>query len=349
MIKNKLAVLKKINSPLKIVDDILLPNLKKNQVLVKVHYTAICGSQLYEIKGLRESKKYIPHALGHEATGVVISKHKSVKKIKKNDKIFVSWIKSSGGESASPKYFFPNSKKKINCGKVATFSKYCIVPENRVNKIPKELSMKESVLLGCAIPTGAGMVINQSKIKKNNRILVIGVGGVGICSLMALKLKKDILIDVYDKNKKTYLVLKKFFNNINLLSNKEFQYLEKKISSKLFSGYDYIFETTGNTKVLQKSIYFLKDKGKVIFASHPAKNSFIEIDPFELIKGKQINGSWGGNTIFKKNIKNFVKIIKENKNLINFIANNTIEFNKINRAIVLMKKKYIIRPIIKVS
>ena len=79
-LNNTLAILTKIKSPLKIIENVNLPNLKKNQVLVKIKDTAICGSQLFEIEGKRESKKYIPHALGHEATGVVIKKHKNIKK-----------------------------------------------------------------------------------------------------------------------------------------------------------------------------------------------------------------------------------------------------------------------------
>ena len=49
-------------------------------------YTAVCGSQLQEISGNRDSKKYIPHALGHEASGYVIDKNKSVTKVKINRK-----------------------------------------------------------------------------------------------------------------------------------------------------------------------------------------------------------------------------------------------------------------------
>ena len=61
----------------------------------------------------------------------------------------------------------------------------------------------EAVLYGCAIPTGAGMVINQLKeIKKNHRVCLIGVGGVGMAALLAL-IKKNPQIFVVEKNKKT--------------------------------------------------------------------------------------------------------------------------------------------------
>ena len=60
----KAAVLEKINSPLKIVKNIKIPNLKKDQILVKMKYSAVCGSQLFEINGKRGKDIYLPHFLG---------------------------------------------------------------------------------------------------------------------------------------------------------------------------------------------------------------------------------------------------------------------------------------------
>ena len=69
----KAAVLFKTNQPLRVVN-IKIPKLKKGQVLVKIYYSGICGSQIMEIEGKRGKDKYIPHTLGHEATGRVMDK-----------------------------------------------------------------------------------------------------------------------------------------------------------------------------------------------------------------------------------------------------------------------------------
>ena len=73
-LKLKSAVLFKLNSSLKILD-IKIPKLKKNQVLVKIFYSAICRSQIMEIFSGRNNKKYLPHMLGHEASGIVIKSY----------------------------------------------------------------------------------------------------------------------------------------------------------------------------------------------------------------------------------------------------------------------------------
>ena len=139
--------------------------LRDDQVLVKIKYTGICGSQIMEYLGKRGKDIYLPHALGHEAVGKVVDVGTRVKKISIKDKVILSWIKGKGLDYGGFQLISEN--KKINFGPISTFSSYAIVSENRVFLKPKEMSDIEAVLYGCAIPTGAGMVINQLKeIKK---------------------------------------------------------------------------------------------------------------------------------------------------------------------------------------
>mgnify|MGYP005999435175 CR=1 FL=1 len=66
------AVLHKLRRPL-IFENLNLPKLKKNQLLIKIKYSFVCGTQLNEIFGLKGKDKYLPHVLGHEASGEVVS------------------------------------------------------------------------------------------------------------------------------------------------------------------------------------------------------------------------------------------------------------------------------------
>ena len=79
----KAAVLYETGKDLIIKEDIEIPELKKGQVIVKLAYSGVCHSQLNEVRGYRGEDKYLPHMLGHEATGVVIETGEGVKKVKK--------------------------------------------------------------------------------------------------------------------------------------------------------------------------------------------------------------------------------------------------------------------------
>ena len=228
-------------------------------------------------------------------------------------------------------------KKKINAGNVTTFSNLSIVSANRINKVPKGIDLKKATLLGCALPTGAGMVLKQN-IKKNHKILIIGLGGVGISSLISvLSLNKNIY--AIEKNKKRIDFLKKKIKKkINIYSN--FNFIKK-------NSYDFIFESSGDSKVISKSLNYLKSKGKLIFASHPTYGDKIKIDPFNLIIGKKIQGTWGGGINFKKDLNKLTSIIKKNKNIDDIFFTKVYNLNRINLAVNDLKIGKVIRPLIK--
>lgn len=335
----KAAVLENFNSKLRFVK-IKLPKLLYGQVLVKNKFTSICGSQIFEINGGRKNKKFLPHMLGHESSGVVIDVGKGVKKISKKDKVFLSWIANSGEDAEAPKFI-----EGINVGKIATFCTYSIVPENRVNLIPKKISYKHACLLGCALPTGAGIVLNQIKLRKKLSICIVGGGGVGISALLALLFFKV--------NKKNITIIESNKLRINFLK-KFHQFKEIDFKTKIFNEdksnkylYDYVIECSGSSKQIEYSLKIVKKTGKVIFASHPHKNEKLKIDPFDLILGKKIEGSWGGLTVLDRDIKYLASIIKKNKNIVKLYFNKIYNFNSINDAIREMQLGKVVRPLIK--
>ena len=338
----KAAYLNKLDSPLKLSSNIKFNNLDYGQVLVKNYFTGVCKSQIYEIYSGRDNKKYIPHLLGHEATGVVVDKHSSVKKIKKGDRVILTWLKCKGIQSKSPKYY--DKSKKINSGSVTTFSNFSIVSENRLLKLPKDISFRRGVILGCAFPTGVGMILNHVSNSKNKKIAFVGLGGVGVSALLAglnLNFKE---IYGFDLNQKKLNFLKR-----SIKTEKEIIYslFNKKILKKFENYFDYVIETSGSINGIQDGFKILNNSGKMVFASHPQKGRKIKIDPCDLIKGKKIFGSWGGDIDYEKNCQKIFKIIKGIKNFDKIFNEKIYNLNNINKAIQDLKNEKVLRPIVK--
>ncbi len=310
--------------------------LRDDQVLVKINYTGICGSQIMEYLGNRGKDKYLPHAFGHEASGRVLKVGKKVKKVSLKDDVILSWIKGKGLDFGGFK--LKNLKNKnINFGPISTFSSLAIVSENRVFLKPKNMSKLEAVLYGCATPTGAGMVINQiRKIKKNQKVCLIGVGGVGMAALLALK-KNKAQIFVVEKNRKKQKFLKKF--NVKNIKNQDI---------KNYKNYfDFCLETSGTTKMIEKGFELIKKDGKLIFASHPKNLKKIKLDPHELISGKKIYGSWGGNCDLDKDIKKIFKYFNEKNVFSKYGKISIFKLSNINQAFTQVISGKINRAIIK--
>ena len=98
------AILVGQNKPL-VVDQVELPNkLDFGQVLVKIHYSGICGSQLGEISGVKGPDAYLPHLLGHEGSGIVLQNGPNITKVKEGDHVVLHWRPGEGIEANPPKY-----------------------------------------------------------------------------------------------------------------------------------------------------------------------------------------------------------------------------------------------------
>ena len=176
----KAAVLTELKAPLVIAEVKMPETLVTGQVLVKIHFSGICGSQLGEIDGAKGEDKFLPHLLGHEASGTVLDIGPGVKHVKNGDKVVLHWRKGPGIESETPHFAWGG--RKVNAGWITTFNEYAIVSENRVTAIPADSDMEVAALFGCAVTTAMGVINNDAQVKIGQSVVVFGVGGVAHCA-----------------------------------------------------------------------------------------------------------------------------------------------------------------------
>src|SRR5258705_4491669 len=110
----KAAILMEIKKPLVVAEVELPETLDVGQVLVKVHCSGICGSQLGEIDGAKGVDRFLPHLLGHEGSGTVVEVGPAVRHVKAGDKVVLHWRKGLGIEASPPQYQW--NGKVVNAG-----------------------------------------------------------------------------------------------------------------------------------------------------------------------------------------------------------------------------------------
>jgi len=339
----KAAILRNINQPLE-VRNINFSTLQKGQVLVKLAYSGVCHSQLMEARGKRGDDKWLPHLLGHEGTGVVIDTGEGVTKVKKGDKVILGWIKGIGLEAKPATYTHQNER--INAGNVTTFNEFSICSENRLVNLPLGIPMDIGVLFGCAIPTGAGIVMNEIIPKENSTIAIFGLGGIGLSALMATKLykcKTIIAIDIEDSK----LKIAKDFGATHTINSKDESVLDKIIEITDNKDLDYSVECSGIAKVIETAFKSVKKAGGLcIFASHPQNGDQISIDPYDLICGKQIKGSWGGSSNPDIDIPKFASLYLDGKLPLEKLITRQYTLDQINDALDDLENRKVLRPII---
>lgn len=346
--KLRAAVLVKTNQPLEIME-LEIPKLKDGQVLVKVLFSGVCRSQLMETRGLRGEDKWVPHLLGHEGSGTVIDVGPKVTKVKVGDDVIMGWLMGSGINAPGAKYKKLYGREIINSGKVTTFSNYSIVSENRLVKKPKNMESDVAVLFGCALPTGCGMVINELKPKNGDTVVVLGLGGVGISALLALKALGIGSIIAIDSSLEKINFAKSIEIKSVIDSSEQDVYKEvMKITNGL--GVDMCIESCGKVTTIELGFSLIKNNGgRLLFASHPPESDLIKISPHDLIKGKNISGSWGGGANPDLDIKKLYKVLSKSELLLNKLITKKYYLEEINDALDDLEMGRVFRPIIQMT
>ena len=342
--KTLAAILNETNKPL-IIDDVEIPALKRGQVLVKVLYSGICRAQYNEMIGHKGPDKFLPHLLGHEASGFVLDTGRGVTKVKKGDHVCLSWIKSKGLDAMNSQYKWGD--RIVNAGAVTTFSDYTVVSENRVVKIAKNFSSDIAAIVGCAIATGCGIINNTLHATRKSSVVVFGAGGIGLSVIMGAKRQGcAIIIAIYVKD--TKLKFAKSLGATHLINAAKKNVMES-IRAIVGLGADFAVDASGNKIAMENAFACIKDSGSCVIAGNLGKDEKIELHPFELIKGKRLMGTWGGETDPDKDIPAYLKAYVRGVLPLDRMITHRFPLEDINKAFEVLIKGEAGRIILKMS
>ena len=339
----KAAVLVELNAPLRALD-LTVPKPVPGQVLVEIAYSGVCHSQINEIDGLKGADPYLPHTLGHEGAGIVREIGAGVRKVSRGDHVVVSWIKGAGADVPSARY--GSELGDVNSGAVSTFLTSALVSENRLVRIADGVPLRDAALLGCAIPTGAGTVMNIANPEAENSLAIFGMGGLGQNALIAAVKKgvKTIIAVDRDSGK---LALSQSLGATYTINVGDLDPGEAIGELTDGIGVDFAIEATGNVDVMQCAFGSVRTGGGLcIVTGNPPSGDLMAIDPFDLIKGRRIVGSWGGATDIDRDTPVYAGWIEDGSVPAATLAPRDYALADINQAIDDLRSNAVVRPII---
>ena len=333
--KIKAAVLVAQRAPLEVVELDLPEELSFGQVLVKVHYSGICGSQINEIEGAKGPDKFLPHLLGHEGSGTVVAAGRGVKRVKPGDRVVMHWRQADGVQAEVPAYAW--NGRKVNAGWVTTFNNYAIVSENRITPIPHDFDLRLVPLLGCAVTTAIGVVNNDAHVKIGQSVVVFGVGGVGlnIAQAAALVSAHPIVgIDLVDGK----LDMARRFGATHCINSAKVGDLAAEIRKIVGNaGADVVVDTTGNARVIEQAYELTHADGKTILVGVPKKGDNISIYSLPLHFKKVLTGSHGGSAEPHVDIPRYIRLMQAGKLSLAGLVTHEFKLEQINEAIAVMR------------
>ncbi|WP_376967335.1 zinc-binding dehydrogenase (plasmid) [Azospirillum sp. A26] len=324
------AILVELKKPL-VIDTVELPqSLEAGQVLVRIAYSGICGSQLGEIDGAKGEDKFLPHLLGHEGSGTVVAIGPGVRHVAAGDKVVLHWRKGMGIESVPPRYTWRN--KQLNAGWVTTFNQYAIVAENRVTRIAPDINMRIACLFGCAITTGFGVVVNNAKLKIGESLVVYGAGGIGLNIVQAASLTSAwpiIAVDLYDE--KLALAQKMGATHLINAAKTDPETEIKRILGT--AGPDVFVDNTGLPRIIELGYAITKPQGRVVLVGVPKAGQSSTLFTLPIHFGKTLVGSHGGDAVPNEDIPRYLKLFGATTNPLDQLITHEVDLPQINDAI----------------
>ena len=238
--------------------------------------------------------------------------------------------------------------KKINAGGVTTFNEFAVVSENRVVACDDAIPGSLAWLLGCALPTGAGMVLNAANPGPEQEVGVFGLGGVGLSALIGARVARVRNIFAVDIDDAKLAIAEDLGANhlVNSTRTDPLAYIREHTSGL---GLDYTFEASGRTEVTEVAFAAVKrNGGRCLFASHPKAGSKIKIDPFELICGKSIEGSWGGDTKPDRDFRRYADYYSQGRLPLQKLGVREYSLDRVNEAMNDLKYGRVSRAYLKI-
>ena len=189
------------------------------------------------------------------------------------------------------------------------------------------------------------MVLNELKPSSDSSVVVLGLGGIGLSALMALKalgVKMTIAVDVSDEKLEiaNQLGATHVFNSAR-------DGFRQTVVDLTNGGADFCVESGGRVSTMELGFSLIrKSGGKLLFASHPPEGEMIRLNPHELISGKQIAGSWGGATLPDRDVPKFLEIFHSAQISLASLLTKRYSLAEINEALDDLEAGRVSRPLI---
>jgi len=327
----KAAVLVQSKAPLEVVDVKLPDELVYGQVHVKIHFSGICGAQINEIEAVKGPDKFLPHLLGHEASGTVLRIGPGVKTVKPNDRVVLHWRPSAGIQSEAPKYDW--NGRTVNAGWVTTFNEEAFISENRLTVIPDTFPLRLAPLFGCAITTATGVVNNDAQVKIGQSVVIFGCGGVGLNIAQAADMVSAnpiVGVDIIDKKIEMGLRwgLTHAFNSATCGDIRQ-----KILDIVGLKGADVVIDTTGNARVIEMAYELTQPDGRTILVGVPRKDDKVSIYTLPLHFKKVLKGSEGGGVVPDVEIPRLIRLVERGRLRLEGLVTHEFSLADINEAI----------------
>src|SRR6202453_5219186 len=366
--KSRAAVAYAAAKPLEIAT-VDLEGPKAGEVLIELKATGICHTDEFTRSGA-DPEGLFPVIFGHEGAGIVVDVGPGVTSVKKGDHVIPLYTPEcrqckpclsrktnlcTAIRATQGKGVMPDGTSRFSIGGqmvhhymgTSTFSNFTVLPEIALAKIRDDAPFEKVCYIGCGVTTGIGAVINTAKVEPGARVVVFGLGGIGLNVVQGARMAGAEMIVGVDLNPGRKPMAEKF-GMTHFVNPAEVQGdLVPYLVDLTKGGADYTFECIGNPKVMRQALECAhRGWGKSIIIGVAGAGQEISTRPFQLVTGRVWMGTAFGGARGRTDVPRIVDWYMDKKINIDDLITHILPFEQINEGFSLMRRGESIRTVV---
>lgn len=311
--KTKAAVVREVGQLT--IETVELDPPKSGEVLVRMGAAGVCHSDLHNLRA--ELRATPPMVLGHEGAGVVEAVGDGVTRVKPGDHILINWLPGCGAceiclsgypilcerlaDSTFKGMLLDGTSRLQTLDGVrlkhflsaATMSEFAVICEDSAIPIPDDVPFDVAAIIGCAVVTGVGAVVNTGRARAGDSAAVIGCGGVGLSAIQGCQLAgcyPIIAVDVMESK----LEFARRMGATHTVNAREEDVVET-LHGLTHNGPDFVFDTVGSAATIPQAVQAIRPAGTAVLVGLHSGMGDVAIPATHLIlKNKRLLGSFVG-------------------------------------------------------
>jgi S-(hydroxymethyl)glutathione dehydrogenase/alcohol dehydrogenase len=352
-----------------VIETVQLDGPRAGEVLVEIKATGICHTDKYTLSG-QDSEGIFPSILGHEGAGVVVDVGPGVTSLRKGDHVIPLYtpecreceyclsrktnlcvkIRATQGKGVMPdgtSRFSLGGKPIAHYMGTSTFANFTVVPEIALAKVREDAPFDKICYIGCGVTTGIGAVLFTAKVEPGAKVVVFGLGGIGLNVVQGARMVGADMIVGVDLNPKRKAMAEKFgmthFVNPAEVEGDLVPYLVDLTKG----GADYSFECVGNVKLMRQALECAhRGWGVSTVIGVAGAGQEISTRPFQLVTGRRWIGTAFGGARGRTDVPRIVDWYMEKKINIDDMITHTLPLERINEGFDLMTAGESIRTVV---
>jgi len=333
-----------------LIETVTLDPPGPGEVLVAIKAAGLCHSDLSVINGDRP--RPLPMALGHEAAGIVEALGEGVTDLAVGDHVVMVFMPSCGhcdpcaggrpalcepGAAANGSGALLGGGRRVHAGAevvnhhlgCSAFAERAVVSRRSLVKIDSALSFEEAALFGCAVLTGVGAVVNTAAVKAGQSVVVIGLGGVGLASVLgalASGASPVVAVDLSEQK----LALARSLGPVQTVNASDPDAVAQ-VRSLTGGGADVAFEMAGSVRALESAWAMTRRGGLTVTAGLPPADAALAVNVVSLVaEERTLKGSYIGTCVPSRDIPRYVALYRQGRLPVDRLMSGTIALDDIN-------------------